>query len=70
MAEPAVLYSTHCPKCKMLEKRLIERNIPYIECSDVDLMLSKGIKAAPFLEVDGELMDFGKAWKWASEVQN
>lgn len=27
-------------------------------------MLSKGIKSAPILEVNGEVMDFNKAIKW------
>lgn len=61
------LYSTHCPKCKVLEAKLKQRNIQYEECNDVDEMLSRGIETVPILEVDGQLLDFGKAVKWVNE---
>ena len=61
------LYSTHCPKCRVLETKLKQKNIQYEECNDVDEMLSRGLTSAPYLEVDGELLDFGKAVKWVNE---
>ena len=62
-----ILYSTNCPKCNVLEKKLQSKNIDFKICNDVDLMLSKGIQQAPYLEVDNELMDFSKAVKWVNE---
>ena len=62
-----ILYSTNCPKCNVLEKKLQSKNIDFEICNDVDLMLSKGIQQAPYLEVDNELMDFTKAVKWVNE---
>lgn len=62
-----ILYSTNCPKCNVLEKKLQSKNINFEICNDVDLMLSKGIQQAPYLEVDDELMDFTKAVKWVNE---
>lgn len=62
-----ILYSTNCPKCNVLEKKLQNKNIDFEICNDVDLMLSKGIQQAPYLEVDNELMDFSKAVKWVNE---
>lgn len=62
-----ILYSTNCPKCNVLEKKLQSKNINFEICNDVDLMLSKGIQQAPYLEVDNELMDFSKAVKWVNE---
>jgi glutaredoxin-related protein len=62
-----ILYSTNCPKCNVLEKKLQNKNINFEICNDVDLMLSKGIQQAPYLEVDNELMDFSKAVKWVNE---
>lgn len=62
-----ILYSTNCPKCNVLEKKLQSKNINFKICNDVDLMLSKGIQQAPYLEVDDELMDFTKAVKWVNE---
>ena len=38
-----ILYSTNCPKCNVLEKKLQSKNIDFEICNDVDLMLSKGI---------------------------
>ena len=62
-----ILYSTNCPKCKVLETKLKSKNIEFEICNDVDLMLSKGIQQAPYLEVDNELMDFSNAIKWVNE---
>lgn len=62
-----ILYSTNCPKCNVLEKKLQSKNIDFEICNDVDLMLSKGIQQAPYLEVDDNLMDFTKAVKWVNE---
>lgn len=58
------LYSTHCPKCAVLEKKLEQANIAFIVNDDINLMKSKGIKSAPTLEKDGELLDFSKAIAW------
>lgn len=62
-----VLYSTHCPKCKVLETKLKQKNVEYVEVDDVDTMLAKGIKSAPYLEVDDMMMDFNEAVKWVNE---
>ena len=62
-----ILYTTHCPKCNVLKKKLESKNIEFKICEDVDLMLSKGIQQAPYLEIDNELMDFSKAIKWVNE---
>lgn len=56
-----ILYSTHCPKCSVLEKKLKQRNIIYTEVNDISVMTEKGINAVPVLEVDGELMDYKEA---------
>lgn len=62
-----ILYSTNCPKCKVLEKKLDSIGIDYKIITDEDLMISKGFTSAPMLEVDGLLMDFGNAVRWAKE---
>ena len=44
----------------------------YLTDDDVwneDIMKSKGMLSAPNLEVDGEIMDFGKAVKWVNEQE-
>ena len=62
-----VLYSTHCPKCKVLETKMKQKKVEYVEVDDVDAMLAKGIKSAPYLEVDDTMMDFNEAVKWVNE---
>ena len=62
-----ILYSTHCPKCNILEKKLKEKNIDYIENNNTDEMIAKGFMEVPMLEIDGVIMNFGKAIKWIGE---
>ena len=63
-----MLYSTGCPKCSILKRKLDENGITYTEVNDVDLMLAKGMVSVPMLEVDGNIMDFANAVKWVNEV--
>ena len=58
------LYSTHCPKCMVLEKKLQQKGISYEEINDVNVMTEKGYMSVPMLEVDGVSMDFNEAVKW------
>lgn len=62
-----VLYTTHCPKCSVLEKKLSAKNINYLEVTDVEIMTKKGFDAVPILEVDGITMDFKAANTWINE---
>ena len=59
-----VLYSTGCPVCKMLEMRLAMEGIKYTTVKDVPTMQGLGIKSAPMLGVDGELLNATQAIKW------
>jgi len=58
------LYSTHCPKCNVLEKKLKEKNIIYKEVNDIEAMKEKGYLSVPVLEVNGTSMDFKTANNW------
>ena len=61
------LYSTYCPKCKILEKKLDNAKIEYTICDDEELMIQKGFDFMPVLDVDGQVMNFGEAVKWVNE---
>ena len=61
------LYSTHCPKCQILEKKLAQKSIEYVEVNDTQQMLDMNLKSVPWLEVDGQMMDFNQANKWINE---
>lgn len=64
MPEMIVLYSTDCPKCKVLKKKLEEKGIAYQGNNSVEEMLSLGINQVPVLKVNGELLDFSAANTW------
>ena len=55
------MYSTGCPKCKILETKLNQKNINFTECRDVETMRNKGIDKLPVLEVNGNLYNFKDA---------
>lgn len=65
-----ILYSTHCPKCKVLEKKLQDKKIEYEEINDIDIMQAKGFMAAPVLEVDGKIMMFKDAVDWINSQED
>jgi hypothetical protein len=60
------LYTTHCPKCKVLEQKLKSKNILFTEVTDIEEMTKLGFAMAPVLEVDGKIMEFGEAIKWTN----
>lgn len=62
-----ILFSTHCPRCKVLELKLKQKNIVYEEVNDVEQMKAKGFNEAPKLEVDGVVYGFKEAVDWIKE---
>lgn len=61
------LYSTHCPRCRVLETKLTQKNIEFNVVTDVNKMESLGIQSVPILEVDGELLNFTDAVAWVNK---
>ena len=51
-----ILYSTTCPRCKVLKMKLDAQHLSYTIETDVDKMLALGIKTAPVLSVDGQML--------------
>ena len=62
-----ILYSTGCPKCRVLKTKLDKKNINYIENNDVEEMLELGFDLLPVLKVDNDIMNFTEAIKWIGE---
>lgn len=62
-----VLYSTNCPKCKVLKSKLEQNNINFIENNDIELMAQKGFTTAPMLEIDSVVYNFKEAVAWIGE---
>ena len=62
-----ILYTTHCPKCMVLEAKLKEKNIDYCICDDINIMEEKGFITAPILAINEKFMTFGEAIQWLKE---
>lgn len=60
------LYSTGCPKCKVLKSKLEEKNIEFVENNSVEDMTGLGITQVPVLSIDGVLFDFKQAVTWVN----
>lgn len=64
------LFSTNCPKCKVIEKKLNAKELEYDTITDLDTILKFGeehnIRSAPILQVDDKVMDFSEANRWLS----
>ena len=65
--EKIVIYSSGCPRCKTLKKKLDDAGIQYDTFTDVQKMIDMGFTDVPVLEVDGQRMQFADAIKWVRE---
>lgn len=63
------LYSTGCPKCKILEMKLNQKKIVYSEINNVEAIRQKNILSVPVLEVDGQLLNFADAVNFVNSYQ-
>ena len=67
------LYSSHCPKCRVVETKLKQKGLDFniIDCKEdtsaIDELINKGFKAMPILKVGDTYYDFSKAVKWIGE---
>lgn len=48
------LFSTHCPKCNILNKKMQEKNLEYEVIDDVNKMIELGIRSAPVLMIEDD----------------
>lgn len=67
--EKIILYTTHCPRCLVLKKKLEVKNIPFEECEDIETMKKLGISSVPVLNIDNKMMDFSAANKWINTIK-
>ena len=71
--ENIVLYSTNCPKCKVITKKLTQKGIGFteIDCKAdttyISMLSGKGFTGMPVLQVGETYLDFSKANKWIGE---
>ena len=62
-----VLYSTGCPRCKVLKSKLNAKGIYFEENNSVDDMAKLGITEVPVLSVYGQLLNFSEAIEWVND---
>ncbi len=65
-----ILYTTHCPMCRVLEKKLQEANFKYDTVEDVDEIIKLGYYSAPVLSVDENTMTFKEACNWIENMED
>lgn len=67
--ERMVLYTTGCPKCRILEKKLADKNVEYDKCEDTAVMAGLGIVAVPVLKTtDGRMLGYFEAVKYVNSL--
>lgn len=60
------LYTTHCPRCKVLKAKLDSENIDYEVVEGEEAIREKGFVTTPLLEVDDKVLTFAEAMKWVN----
>ncbi len=63
-----VLYTTHCPKCKVIESKLNAKKIEFDIVDDKSTLIEMGIVSVPVLEADGKKMSFLEANKYVNSL--
>ncbi len=58
------LYTTGCPRCKVLEAKLDEAGITYGVVNDPQKIMEMGFTTAPIMTVDGTVYSFKEAINW------
>ena len=69
MNDLIILYSTGCPKCRILKKKMDEKGIKYIVCTDMERMIELGFTEVPVLEVKGKRFGFAEAVNWINQYE-
>ena len=68
-----VLYSSDCPKCKMIERIMKEKGLDFSIVNDDKVYLplaeENKIVSMPFAKIDGEVVDFRELQKFVMEVE-
>lgn len=60
-----ILYSTRCPRCRIITSKLKANHIEFTINSDTEEMRSKGFTEVPMLQLDdGTILNFREAINW------
>ena len=63
------LYTTHCQKCRILEKKLADKGVKFRICDDVAALSAEKIVSVPVLELpDGKRLEYFEAVKYVNAL--
>ena len=60
------LYTTHCPRCKVLKAKLDSEKLDYEVVEGEEAIREKGFVTTPLLEVDDKVLTFAEAMQWVN----
>ncbi|GMB10256.1 MAG: thioredoxin family protein [Candidatus Improbicoccus devescovinae] len=66
---PVTLFSTGCPKCKILEEKLTRNEINYNVVTDTRIITRMGMSEIPKLRIGMSILDFADANNWINQMQ-
>lgn len=69
MNSEITLFTTHCPKCRVLESKLAAAGVSFGTVDDASRMLEEGVKSIPTLRVDGRMMGFYDAVRYVNSME-
>ena len=58
------LFSTGCPKCRVLEQKLNAKNIDFIKSSDIQEVIDQVFMSVPVLKINDKYYDFKQGVDW------
>ena len=69
--EQVILYTTHCPRCKVLKKKLEQKEINFVEIDSIEEMEKLGITSVPQIKLanSDELLDFTQAVNYINGLE-
>ena len=63
------LYTTHCPKCKILEERLNEKKVKYEVIDNIEELQKMNFKSVPNLDIDGKIYNYLDSIRYLNKMK-
>ena len=63
------LYTTHCPKCKILEERLNAKKVKYEVIDNIEELQKMNFKSVPNLEIDGKIYNYLDSIRYLNKMK-
>lgn len=64
MEEKIILYSTKiCPRCKILERKLIEKGVKFEKCDDMTELEKRKMYSVPVLRIGDKFLNYAEAFQ-------